>query len=190
MQCVATPRLAGDARPCSLRGRVQPDETVADVELAVHDASGVIPGQPARPEAEHRHEMVVDGLDVVVDQQGQPLRDARVHLAQPLHDLDQLAFVRTRPARPAGSRPPSGPVRAAGPSPRAARRGRRGAARPRRRAAPAARRAPAGICASGTPTWRSRLTRNWRGRQAEARMVIRGVISSRKARSNILAIRA
>ena len=58
------------------------------------DTTLCVAGQRTRTEPEDGDEVVVDRLDLVVDEEGQPLGDARVHVAHPLEDGEELGVRR------------------------------------------------------------------------------------------------
>ena len=47
---------------------VHPDDAIADMQLTVHHTARVVASDRARAEAEHRDQMIMNSLDVVIHQ--------------------------------------------------------------------------------------------------------------------------
>ena len=77
------------------RGRMHPDHTVADVQLAVHHSASFVASDGSRPEAEHRNQMIMDSFDVVIDEQGQSLRQSMIDLGHLVEDVQQFLIAGT-----------------------------------------------------------------------------------------------
>src|SRR5215208_7814147 len=72
------------------RWRVYPNDTIADVQLSVHDTARVVADDRARAEAEHRNQMIMNVLNVVIHQQGQPLRETMIDFGHLVQHVEQF----------------------------------------------------------------------------------------------------